>query len=505
MGERVKRILATVAGLLMISVAAVPLAPAGAQLAGIYLCNERISVFVTQNGRLSFGAYPDPTSCLERADGQSFALSGGWPGNTTSFTTLVVDGARYRYGDGSVVQTPTNTSPTTTTSAQAFGGVLVRQTVAIVTNPLTGKEDAARITYEFFDPRQRPPGTGSRVGIRFMIDTQLGTNVQPPIVTDDGVIRQETDIAAGIPSQFRFGARREPRKGGAILSSDIATQPIRFVVAPLSSLDAQEFDYTNGGASMPFDTAYAAYWQIDQLAPQRTMSFSTVFGLGGTEGGPCIVDEETQCGTDGDDTLEVRNGTVRGGPGNDIIHVIVDPETGEITADGGDGDDTFLLTIEDPNNTAPVHMLGMEGNDSFRVPKNPGVLEAEIDGGGDHDTMRVYVPEPSAPRVSLLQATLGRYLFDGGGGNDDVISGIGADILHGDLGRDKIVGGRGSDQLWGDRGEDALRGNAGANIFYGGTGEDSCVSDDRRDKFNSCEHVRRNHRRNHSPGLGREV
>jgi Ca2+-binding RTX toxin-like protein len=277
---------------------------------------------------------------------------------------------------------------------------------------------------------------------------------------------------------------------------------VRFVVGPLASLQTQDFDYASTGAEMPFDTSYALYWQTDALPPGQTASYSTVYGLGPGLGGPCIADQETQCGTGGDDNLEVRNGTVRGGAGNDIIHVIVDPQTGEIIADGGEGDDTFLLTIEDPANTAPIRMFGMEGNDSFSVPKNPGVLEAQIDGGAGNDTMRVYVPQ-AAPRMASrsqkLQPPPGRYLFTGGGGSDDVISGIGADVLHGNLGRDRIVGGGGPDQLWGDDGDDALRGNAGLNIFYGGRNNDTCVSDDRRDEFNSCERVRRNHRRNHSP------
>ncbi|MGH2805840.1 MAG: calcium-binding protein, partial [Actinomycetota bacterium] len=208
----------------------------------------------------------------------------------------------------------------------------------------------------------------------------------------------------------------------------------------------------------------------------------------------CTPTAMTQCGTDGDDEITVTNGRAMGGPGNDIIHVIVDPDTGQVIADGGPGDDRFLLTIEDGTNDAPITFLGRDGEDDFELPINPGVVEADAGGGPHNDTMHVYVPEPDARRVlTMLRIPSGRYSFSGGTGNDTAFSGLGRDLLLGEGGRDRMFGGGGPDNIRGGNGNDTLRGNSGVNVLSGGTGTDTCISDNRRDKLSSCERARRNH------------
>jgi Ca2+-binding RTX toxin-like protein len=347
------------------------------------------------------------------------------------------------------------------------------------------------------------------VGIRWMLDANVSNETTSPYVIGGTRLPGEADFVNNIPDRFVVENTTDPqRTAGGVLIGGATTTPSRFVVSSASNLSNSPWFVQTGQSLWPYDTASATYWERPQLAPGDQVTFATQFGLGpsaGSGGGGgggggeepfegCTPSATTQCGSDGDDELTVSNGRVMGGPGDDTIHVIVDPDTGEIIADGGGGDDTFLLTIEDGDNDPPVTMLGRGGHDTFDVPKNPGVLEADINGGSGNDTMDVYVPDASARQVHvLLRTPSGRYRFLGGGGNDNVISGFGADLLSGDAGQDRMLGGGGPDRLRGGDGDDTLRGNAGLNILSGGPGKDTCISDNRRDKLSSCERARRNH------------
>ena len=62
-----------------------------------------------------------------------------------------------------------------------------------------------------------------------------------------------------------------------------------------------------------------------------------------------------------------------------------------------------------------------------------------------------------------------------------------------------MLGQAGNDNLKGDGGNDMLKGGAGVNDFNGGPGTDTCVLDNKRDDTRSCEHVKRNFKRNFMP------
>lgn len=130
----------------------------------------------------------------------------------------------------------------------------------------------------------------------------------------------------------------------------------------------------------------------------------------------------------------------------------------------------ILIDMDGFDFSTPLLLLVKAGNDRIST----GVGGDFINSGGGRD------------RIESLG---GRDEVDGGGGTDVVEAGDGSDLLKGSGGNDTLKGGRGND---------VVRGGSGVNVLNGGPGHDTCVSNDRRDVFRSCESIRRNHRRNHS-------
>ena len=207
-------------------------------------------------------------------------------------------------------------------------------------------------------------------------------------------------------------------------------------------------------------------------------------------------------------------GTTCGTQGNDDIDVTVSADDTNVVVQTGDGADTITLEIEDPATEATVRIDSGADADTITLPTSSGRVAVEVISGAGNDVIRATAPAPASPRRLAQTAPRGYVLnsglgkdrivagtaiddIDGGGGADDVNGAGGADKVGGGGGNDKIEGGAGSDALLGGGGADVLHGSGGANNFAGGSGTDTCLSDERRDRFKSCERIRRNHRRNH--------
>ena len=153
----------------------------------------------------------------------------------------------------------------------------------------------------------------------------------------------------------------------------------------------------------------------------------------------CEPDADTTCGTAGPDTIRESDGEVISGLGGD----------------------TLLISSDDPSDS--VRIVAGGGSDGIVLPAHAGRFDARVFGGAGADRMITRAFGGGG-------ASSGSYFLDGGGGDDAMQGGDGDDTLHG---------------------------GGGANDFNGGPGQDTCLSDTRRDEFNGCERIRRNHRRNH--------
>ncbi|MGH2807531.1 MAG: hypothetical protein ACRDKT_09655 [Actinomycetota bacterium] len=499
-------------GALVLMVTYLPGPAAQAQQGPISVCHERLAASVEPNGALSFGADPDLQTCGPGPT--SFALSFGWPSGSTSWTTVRIDGADHVYHLGTVVTPPTEFG-TGIFSTMSFGGEIeVSQLVQVgLTNPTTGRPDAAQIAYTV--DNVSPDQQAHDVGIRFMVDTRVGDHNNPTFFVDNTPVTTENEYVGTVPELFTV---QNPdvlsqAAAGALSPNFGAVTPDRFIIGEFSTF-ATAWDYPSSGSAIT-DSAFAAYWETLALAPGNQATYAMVYGVGpggqaGGGGDPipgCEATEQNQCGTTGDDNLSASDGTVVGGPGDDTITLTVDDTTNTLTADGGDGADRILLNIADPTNISAVHINSGGGADRVFVPRNPGSLSPVVKTGASNDVIAINTQASSPKLTSFLQgAPVGRYSINAGGGADRVTAGTSNDLVDGAGGNDRLLGaagfdtiegGDGNDDMEGGDGGDVLHGGDGANDFAGGRGRDTCLSDTRRDKFNSCERVRRNHRRNH--------
>lgn len=476
---------------------------------GAYICNDRISVHILADGRLTFGAFPNPGTCRPRLDGKSRALSGGWPDAPSSFTTAVVGSQPIPLHDLTITNPPTNLDADTNVTDYVFGDIAIKQIVELVENPLTGLVDSAQVSYDLLNPQRKIPRS---LGIRFMLDTKIGGNTNVPLFVDGSEVTVETDYPETNLEQFLVGPPTNPIRAGGVLLGSGNTLPDRLVIGPLSKFLADVHNYSSTGEPMPFDTAVAAYW-LRSVASGSSVTYTTQYGLATPTPTPapdtCTTDPRTVCGTNGDDYLTARDGTVIGGPGNDILELTVDSETQSLTGDCGPGNDTLILHIEDLSSVVEVNLLCGDGNDKVIVPKQPGALQPLVRLGGGNDVMNSVAPDASPRIPAFLQAAFtGRYRIFAGLGRDRVTAGLGKDTINGEGGDDKlggaaggdeIEGGGGDDDMQGGEGADTIHGGDGANNFAGGPGTDTCLSDTHSDEFSGCERIRRNHRRNHLP------
>ena len=510
-----------VAALLSVVLGSLPDASAQQQAAEQFVCNDRFSIQVTADGRLNFGAFPNPSPDC-RAGGSSYPLSTTWPFSPTSYTTVKIDGEFHRFELGTQSIPPTivrdqSGEPIGVFTSANFGEVEVSQLVSIAQNPATGgQQDAARISYtiENVSPNQATHD----VGIRLFIDTRVGNSENPTFFVEGRAVTTETDYGVNAPDVFTVQnpTVSSQAAAGAMGEQFGNVRPGRFIIGSSAGLAESPWNYQASGQQIN-DSAFAAYWETFQVPPGSTTTYFMTYGLGtGGQGGGgggggdpipgCEETEQRQCGTTGDDNISSSDGQVVGGGGDDNITLTVNSGTQSLTVDGGAGADQIFLNIEDPSSGASININSGEGSDRIFIPKQPGDLRPVIKTGGGNDVMNI-LPSAVSRKVSSLQTSfIGRYLVNGGGGTDrftlglshDVINGAGGnDRINGAAGNDEVEGGAGDDDIQGGAGGDVLHGGDGANDFAGGPGRDTCLSDTRKDQFSGCERIRRNHRRNH--------
>ena len=93
------------------------------------------------------------------------------------------------------------------------------------------------------------------------------------------------------------------------------------------------------------------------------------------------------------------------------------------------------------------------------------------DLGGSKDGPAVVLGSAGADRIDFKPVVL-NVVYEGGSGNDRLVSGGGNDRLYGGTGNDSLYGNGGDDRLFGDVGNDRLYGGDGDDRLYGGNGND---------------------------------
>jgi Ca2+-binding RTX toxin-like protein len=193
-------------------------------------------------------------------------------------------------------------------------------------------------------------------------------------------------------------------------------------------------------------------------------------------------------GWGGNDDLSggAGNDSIDGGDGNDYLQ----GGAGADTVMGGSGNDTiFGFDDSVPNtNSYPVvqtvdlanKLYGGGGNDKITAGNGADLLYGEdgndtLNGGLGADTI-----DGGAGNDMLYASTnyydnsdLSANVLNGGAGNDTLYGSGGKDKLSGDAGADDLNGGAGNDSLSGNDGDDRLFGDDGNDILNGGAGNDT--------------------------------
>jgi Ca2+-binding RTX toxin-like protein len=199
----------------------------------------------------------------------------------------------------------------------------------------------------------------------------------------------------------------------------------------------------------------------------------TVYGQAGNDTIVGGAGDDVLSGEDGDDALAGGTGTdiLKGGLGADTYVFGIDDGTDRIFENG---DTTSLDRISFAAGIAADDVaVGTSGSDLvFTI----GAESLTVVGA-------VALSATAAAKVELVAfadgtvwdaAEIQRLLIESSAtvGNDTIVGGDDADIIHGLAGNDTLKGQGGADSLFGDEGTDALYGGDGNDELYGGNGND---------------------------------
>ena len=195
---------------------------------------------------------------------------------------------------------------------------------------------------------------------------------------------------------------------------------------------------------------------------------ATIRGAGGDDHLESVSSDGTQSptfyGDAGNDLIIIGNGgNAFGGIGDDRIEVT---SGGEITADGGEGNDTFYVTRM--NN----ELSGGAGYDTLILEPRfgEGISVNLANGTAVSDTS---IDLDSITGIEALVTSDANDTVVGSDNSDRIITRAGNDTVSAGDGADQIFGGDGRDTIRGEGDNDTINGGAGDDIVDGGDGTDT--------------------------------
>lgn len=190
----------------------------------------------------------------------------------SSYTTVVVNGKEYRFGEGEDVSAPTyNYEAKTCTAVQKFGDVEVTQTLSFADGMKTGHDDMLLVTYS-------AKNTGNEdvlFGIRIMLDSELDEDDKCVVKADDALLNFEKEYKDSIPQQWSVMSEN----GDITAYGKILTQPDSVIFADWSSLFDKKWDYKVDGSEDINDSAAALVWNNKTLSSGQTEEYSVYYGV----------------------------------------------------------------------------------------------------------------------------------------------------------------------------------------------------------------------------------
>jgi hypothetical protein len=246
------------------------------------------AITTDDNKRLLYGFYAGGSSSIW----SSFTSVRVVTGTTT--TDISLEGLTPTQG-------PTNNGGSITTVWTVAPNIQVKQTLALMTNPFSGRADSVKIQYTVTNLDSVAHG----VGVRCMLDVMVGDNdAAPYFVPGVGNSNKEQEYtSANMPAYYfafessTFAA--DSLKGQGMLTGFGMTPPDRFLIASWGGIYGTIWDYSVNPTSTTGDSATAMYWNPVTLANGQSTTFVTAYGLAGKGGSstwitaPVLVDLAT--------------------------------------------------------------------------------------------------------------------------------------------------------------------------------------------------------------------
>ncbi len=241
---------------------------------------------VTQSGNQQTQKYKG-RFVIGTASGQNLLF--GYPdGIWSSFTTIRIDtdGVIVIYGDnnGTYLQDPTDgfdvNGNSTNVSKWMINNIEITQQLTIVDNPRTGKnKDTIEIKYIIKNTRV----TDASIGLRIMLDTQLGTNDNSPMLVEgEGRITTEKEWSgAFVPEAWlTLNDYYNPLiKAEGNLKSASATIPDRLIIGQWNFLNSNAWDYSIDPTYVITDTAAAMFWNPVNYSSGQERTYIMYYGI----------------------------------------------------------------------------------------------------------------------------------------------------------------------------------------------------------------------------------
>ncbi|MGE5656564.1 MAG: calcium-binding protein [Actinomycetota bacterium] len=215
----------------------------------------------------------------------------------------------------------------------------------------------------------------------------------------------------------------------------------------------------------------------------RTSFYAGKNLLDGGDGNDTIVagfSTDTMIGGAGNDSLSGIFNQASGGDGNDTINAsFLGSLTGNVTLDGGAGDDWLI-----GNTTGNVTNIFRPGDGNDRIifgSANDRILSDSTAGNDTIDLTKFNVAASVTSPISVTDQFGSNFIL-GSNGSNVIITGNGDDILIGNNNSDTLIsaggnnllyGGSGTDYLLGGGGNDSIIGSSGSDQMLGGLGNDS--------------------------------
>lgn len=227
----------------------------------------------------------------------------GQPLPWTSYTTFLINGTAYVFGDPDVrIERRSRktfnylpikkqfVSDGKITSIAVFEDLVLTQELSFFKNPNTLVNDSMKITYRMTNNSNNK---NYSVGLRVMLDTKLGENDGAPLLMGEQSV--PTELRVGKTELYQYWQAFDSLVTPNIVAQGLLqsfsgelTLPDKIHLANWGSLADSEWElpYREGSSFIregetQHDTALAMYYHEKMITSNGETSFSTVYGLGG--------------------------------------------------------------------------------------------------------------------------------------------------------------------------------------------------------------------------------